>query len=338
MKILLTGGAGYIGSHVLLSCITAGHEVIVLDNFSNSSREALVHVEALTGCKVPYYEGDVRDVQLLDKIFSESKIETVIHFAGLKAVGESVAKPLDYYDVNVAGSITIARAMEKAGVFRLVFSSTAAVYGDQEQMPLTEASPVGQPASPYGRSKLVVEQILKDLCASDPRWSVAVLRYFNPVGAHPSGKIGEDSQGEPANLVPYAMQVAIGKRDQLSVFGSDYPTPDGTGVRDYIHVLDLADGHLAALAYLEDHAGHYLWNLGTGQGHSVLEVIRGTEAVSGRPLNFCMVPRRPGDTAQCWADPSRARQDLGWSAKRDLNEMLADHWRWQSQNPKGYFA
>lgn len=336
MAILLTGGAGYIGSHVLLSCLEAGLDTIVLDNFSNSSREALVRVEALTGRKIICYEGDVRDTQILDQIFAQSKIEMVIHFAGLKAVGESVAKPLDYYDVNVAGSVTLARAMAKAGVFRLVFSSTAAVYGDQGEMPLTEVSPVVRPASPYGRSKLVVEQLLEDLCISDPRWSVAVLRYFNPVGAHPSGQIGEDPQGEPANLVPYAMQVAIGRRDYLSIFGSDYPTSDGTGVRDYIHVLDLADGHLAAMAHLEGHAGHHLWNLGTGRGYSVLEIVRGTEAVTGKPLTTFLAPRRAGDSAQCWADPYRAYQDMGWRAERGLKEMLADHWNWQCKNPNGY--
>lgn len=336
MKVLLTGGAGYIGSHVLVQCLEAGHEVVVLDDFSNSSPKAIARVEALTGARVTLYQGDVRDAALLDRILTGSGIEAVMHFAGLKAVGESVADPLRYYDVNVGGSLILAQAMARAGVFRLVFSSTASVYGDQSVMPLTEASPVGHPASPYGRSKLMVEQALADLCASDPRWSVAVLRYFNPVGAHPSGQIGEDPNGVPANLVPFAMQVAVGRRPSLGVFGNDYPTPDGTGMRDYLHVMDLADGHLAAMEYLTRAAGWRVWNLGTGRGHSVLEVIAGFKRVIGRDLAWHMQPRRPGDAAQCWADPGRAAQDLGWRAQRGLDEMLADHWRWQEGNPEGY--
>lgn len=336
MTLLLTGGAGYIGSHVLLCCLEAGHEIVVLDDFSNSSPEALARVQGLTGGQVTLYRGDVRDAALLGRIFARHPIGAVLHFAGLKAVGESVENPLAYYDVNVGGTVTLTRAMAEAGVFRLVFSSTAAVYGDQAQMPLTETSPLGQPASPYGRSKLMVEQVLADLCAADPRWSVAVLRYFNPAGAHPSGRIGEDPRGVPANLIPYAMQVAVGRRPSLAVFGDDYPTPDGTGVRDYIHVMDLALGHLAAMNHLADNTGHHIWNLGTGRGHSVLEVIRGMERVINRPLPWKMAPRRPGDTAQCWADPARAAADLGWRATRGLDEMLADHWRWQAQNPEGY--
>ena len=335
-NILLTGGAGYIGSHTLLCCMQAGYSVAVLDNFSNSSPEALERVQALTGRRVTVHQGDVRDAGLLGRILSEGEFDTVLHFAGLKAVSESVSLPLCYYDVNVAGSVTLARAMAEAGVFRLVFSSTASVYGDQSEMPLTESSPLGQAASPYGRSKRMVEQVLEDLCASDPRWAVAILRYFNPVGAHPSGRIGEDPRGEPANLVPYAMQVAVGRRPVLSVFGSDYPTPDGTGVRDYIHVMDLAEGHLAAVDYLASHVGCRIWNLGTGRGHSVLELIRGLEQVTGRTLPWRIAPRRPGDTAQCWADPACAAHDLGWRAKRGLHDMLIDHWRWQEQNPKGY--
>lgn len=338
MTILLTGGAGYIGSHVLLCCLEAGYEVVVLDDFSNSSPEVLSRVQGLAPGRVTLRRGDLRDSGLLAQIFAEHRIDAVLHFAGLKAVGESVEQPLNYYDVNVGGSITLARTMAQAGVFRLVFSSTAAVYGDQPQMPLTEASAVGDPTSPYGRSKLMVEQVLADLCAADPRWSVGVLRYFNPAGAHRSGRIGEDPLGVPANLIPYAMQVAVGRRSALAVFGSDYPTPDGTGVRDYIHVMDLAQGHLAALEYLNRHSGHHVWNLGTGRGHSVLEVIRGMEAVTGKPLPWTMAPRRAGDTAQCWADPGRAAADLGWRATRSLDEMLADHWRWQAQNPEGYAA
>lgn len=335
MTILLTGGAGYIGSHVLLCCLEAGHEVVVLDDFSNSSPEALARVEGLTAERVTLWRGDIRDGALLGQIFARHKIDAVLHFAGLKAVGESVADPLAYYDVNLGGSVTLARAMAAAGVFRLVFSSTAAVYGDQAQMPLTETSALA-PSSPYGRSKRMVEQVLADLCAADPRWSVAVLRYFNPAGAHPSGRIGEDPRGVPANLIPYAMQVAVGRRPELAIFGNDYPTPDGTGIRDYIHVMDLAQGHLAAMDHLADHAGHHVWNLGTGRGHSVLEVIRGMEQVINRPLPWRMAPRRPGDTAQCWADPARAAAELGWRATRGLDEMLSDHWRWQAQNPEGY--
>lgn len=336
MKVLLTGGAGYIGSHVLLRCLEEGHEVIVLDDFSNSSPEAIARVEALTGKSVTLHRGDVRDADLLDRILTGAGIGAVLHFAGLKAVGESMADPLRYYDVNVSGSVILAQAMARAGVFRFVFSSTASVYGDQAVMPLTEVSPIGQPASPYGRSKLMVEQALSDLCATDPRWSVAVLRYFNPVGAHPSGRIGEDPEGVPANLVPFAMQVAVGRRASLAVFGSDYPTPDGTGMRDYIHVMDLADGHLAAMAHLAGESGWRVWNLGAGQSHSVLDVIAGFRRATGRDLPHHMAPRRPGDTAQCWADPAKAEADLNWRATRGLEEMLADHWRWQESNPQGY--
>lgn len=335
-NILLTGGAGYIGSHVLLCCLRAGHSVTVLDDYSNSSPNALARVETLTGRSVTLHRGDVRDAALLRRILSENDFDTVLHFAGLKAVGESVASPLDYYDVNVGGSVTLARAMAEAGVFRLIFSSTASVYGEQSEMPLTETSALGQAASPYGRSKRMVEQVLEDLCASDPRWEAAILRYFNPIGAHPSGRIGEDPLGEPANLVPYAMQVAVGRRPALSVFGNDYPTPDGTGVRDYIHVMDLAEGHVAAMEFLAGRRGYWVWNLGTGRGHSVLEVIRGLEHVTGCALPWRIAPRRAGDTAQCWADPARAAADLGWRARRGLQDMLADHWRWQKQNPEGY--
>lgn len=338
MHILLTGGAGYIGSHVLLRCLEAGHSVTVLDDFSNSSPEALARVKALAGREVPCHRGDVRDSALLRHVLHSAEFHAVMHFAGLKAVGESVASPLRYYDVNVSGSIELAKAMTEAGVFRLVFSSTASVYGDQTQMPLTEDSPLGQPASPYGRSKLMVEQALTDLCAADPRWSVAVLRYFNPAGAHSSGMLGEDPRGEPANLVPYAMQVGVGQRPELRIFGDDYATPDGTGVRDYIHVMDLAEGHLAAVERLRQQAGHNIWNLGTGRGHSVLEVVQAFKRATGKALPYRIVARRPGDTAQCWADPTRAERELGWKACRGLEEMLADHWRWQSTNPDGYEA
>lgn len=336
MKILLTGGAGYIGTHVLLCCIEAGYDVVLLDNFSNSSPEAIARVQSICRGVAQTYEGDIRDEKLLAKIFAEHTFEAVLHFAGLKAVGESVINPLAYYDVNVNGTLSLTRAMVAAGVYKLVFSSTASVYGDQAQMPLTEASKVGEPASPYGRSKLMVEQILSDLCTSNSNWSVGVLRYFNPAGAHSSGLIGEDPNGVPANLIPFAMQVAVGRRPSLSIYGDDYPTHDGTGVRDYIHVVDLAMGHLAALNYLHKHQGYNIWNLGTGRGHSVLEVVKNIEQIIGKPLNYTVEPRREGDTAQCWADPTKAKSELGWSATHSLDKMLTDQWRWQSQNPFGY--
>jgi UDP-glucose 4-epimerase len=336
MKILVTGGAGYIGSHVVLCCLQAGHEVTVLDDLSNASPIALRRVEGLAGRNVEFLRGDVRDAGLLADMFAAGGFDAVMHFAGLKAVGESVEKPLDYYDVNVNGSLVLTRAMQAAGARLLVFSSTASVYGDQPVMPLTEDSALSPPSSPYGHSKRMVEQVLCDLCTADPRLGVAVLRYFNPVGAHPSGQIGEDPRGTPANLVPYAMQVASGMRAELAVFGDDYPTPDGTGMRDYIHVMDLAAGHLAALNYLAGQGGYHVWNLGTGQCHSVREVISTLQNIIGRPLPHRIAPRRAGDTAQCWAEPSRAMHDLGWRAERSLADMLADHWNWQAQNPKGY--
>jgi UDP-glucose 4-epimerase len=336
MKILLTGGAGYIGSHVLLCCLEAGHDVEVLDNFHNSSPEALARVEVLARRQVKLQRGDVRDYDFLRHVLSGSGFDAVMHFAGLKAVGESVTRPLDYYDVNVAGSLTLTRAMVDAGVFRLVFSSTASVYGDQAEMPLTEVCSSAQAASPYGRSKRMVEITLEDLAASDARWCMGILRYFNPVGAHSSGQIGEDPRGEPTNLIPFAMQVAIGRREELSVFGSDYPTPDGTGMRDYIHVMDLAEGHLAALDFLHKQQGYHVWNLGTGSPHSVLDIVRGIEQVTGKPLPSRPAARREGDVARCWADPSRATEQLGWRASRGLYQMLADHWRWQQLQPSGY--
>ena len=267
---------------------------------------------------------------------SEFRPEAVFHFAGLKVVGESLTQPVTYYDVNVGGSIALVRAMTTASVFRLVFSSTAAVYGDQPTMPVKEGTALSPPVNPYGRSKRMVEQVLEDLCDADPRWAAATLRYFNPIGAHPSGSIGEDPLGEPSNLAPYLMQVGAGRRERLSIFGDDYPTTDGTGVRDFIHVMDLAEGHLAAVNCLARRTGHYVWNLGTGRGRSVLEVIEAFKRVTGRPLPYRIAPRREGDLAECWADPSRAREDLGWSAKRSLDQMLADHWRWQTNNPSGY--
>jgi UDP-glucose 4-epimerase len=333
---LLTGGAGYIGSHTTLTLIEAGQRVLVLDNLCNSSAESLARVERLTGTSVEFIEGDVRDAALLDALFSRHQIDSVVHFAGLKAVGESVRSPLAYYDNNVGGTLILCQAMARAGVFNLVFSSSATVYGEPVAMPLMETLPTGIPTNPYGRSKLMVEELLRDLAHSDPRWNIALLRYFNPIGAHASGLIGEDPNGIPNNLLPYLTQVAIGRMAELAVFGDDYATVDGTGVRDYIHVMDLADGHLKALQALADHPGINTWNLGTGKGYSVLEIIRCFENVTGITLPYRIAPRRPGDIAECWADASKAAHELGWQATRDLAQMMADTWRWQSANPQGY--
>lgn len=336
MHILVTGGAGYIGSHTVLELLQADHQVVVLDNLSNSSAVSLDRVGQITDRQALFFQGDIRDRTLLDRIFSAHKIDAVVHFAGLKAVGESVQQPLMYYDNNVGGSITLCQAMAAAGVFRLVFSSSATVYGDPETMPIAETCPTGQPTNPYGGSKLMIEHILRDLAAADPRWSVALLRYFNPAGAHPSGLIGESPNGQPNNLIPYISQVAIGRLAQLSVYGDDYPTRDGTGVRDYIHVVDLARGHLAALDAIARAPGVHIWNLGTGTGYSVLEMITAFEQASGRSVPYAIAPRRAGDIAECWSDPSKAYRELGWRALLGLPEMMADTWRWQSQNPQGY--
>ena len=334
--ILVTGGAGYIGSHVVLALLEAGRDVLVLDNLCNSSAESLRRVEGLCGRSPKFVEGDIRDRALLDRLFAEHAIEAVMHFAGLKAVGESVQQPLRYYENNVAGSVTLCQAMAAAGVFRLVFSSSATVYGEPSQMPIREDFPTGTPTNPYGRSKLMVEEVLRDLSLSEPRWSIALLRYFNPVGAHPSGQIGEDPQGIPNNLLPYVSQVAVGKLKELAVFGDDYPTVDGTGVRDYIHVMDLADGHLKALDALAHRGGVNVWNLGAGTGYSVLQMVRAFEHASGRAVAYRVAPRRAGDIAECWADPALAERELGWKAQRGLEEMMVDTWRWQSNNPQGY--
>jgi UDP-glucose 4-epimerase len=334
--ILVTGGAGYIGSHTTLALLEAGFEVVVLDNLCNSSLESLRRVERICGKAPRFVQGDIRDRALLDELFAAQPITAVLHFAGLKAVGESVRKPLDYYANNVAGSVTLCQAMAAAGVFRLVFSSSATVYGEPPEMPISEAFPTGMPTNPYGRSKLMVEELLRDLAQSEPRWSIALLRYFNPVGAHASGLIGEDPNGIPNNLLPYVSQVAIGTLKQLSVFGGDYPTADGTGVRDYIHVVDLADGHLKALRAIGQQAGVNIWNLGTGTGYSVLQMIQAFEQASGQPVPYQVVERRPGDIAECWADPAKAAQELGWQAELGLDQMMADTWRWQSMNPEGY--
>ncbi|OMH23379.1 UDP-glucose 4-epimerase GalE [Tersicoccus phoenicis] len=335
MKILVTGGAGYIGSHTALALLQAGHDVVVLDNLSNSSPESLRRVGELAGRDVELHRADLTDPGALDAVFTGAGIEAVIHFAGLKAVGESVAEPLRYYTNNTVGTVNLLTAMDAHDVRTIVFSSSATVYGATEEVPLTEKLPLDA-INPYGRTKEQIEDILSDLGAADSRWRMALLRYFNPVGAHESGRIGEDPTGVPNNLLPFVAQVAVGRREKVRVFGDDYPTPDGTGVRDYIHVVDLAAGHLAALDYLADRGGVHRWNLGTGRGSSVLEVIEAFGRAAGKPVPYEIAPRRPGDAAVSYADPSAALADLGWSAGRDLNTMCADHWRWQSQNPNGY--
>ncbi|MBA8795873.1 UDP-glucose 4-epimerase [Friedmanniella endophytica] len=335
MKVLLTGGAGYIGSHTAVVLLEAGHDVVVLDNLANSSPESLVRVAELTGREAPLVVGDIADRKLVERTLRDHGIDAVIHFAGLKAVGESVAKPLDYYTNNTGGTLELLHAMDAAQVRTIVFSSSATVYGAPEQVPLIEKMELDA-TNPYGRTKEQIEDILTDVAAADDRWRVALLRYFNPVGAHPSGRIGEDPTGIPNNLMPFIAQVAVGRREKLVVFGDDYPTPDGTCIRDYIHVLDLAAGHLAALEFLADHQGRHSWNLGTGHGSSVYEVLHAFERAVGRPIPYEVGPRRPGDAPVSYADPSAALADLSWSASRGLDEMCADHWRWQQQNPHGY--
>ncbi|WP_313606346.1 UDP-glucose 4-epimerase GalE [Comamonas jiangduensis] len=337
MKTLLTGGAGYIGTHTAIELLQNGHEVVIYDNFSNSHPQAVRRVEGITGQSITVIEGDVRDQASLEKALQQHCIDSVVHFAGKKAVGESVAQPVDYFDNNVNGSLVLLRAMQAQGVKTLVFSSSATVYGAPQYLPLDEQHRTAV-TNPYGRSKLFVEEILADLHYANPEWSVAVLRYFNPIGAHPSGLIGEDPADVPNNLLPYVAQVAIGKRERIQVFGGDYPTPDGTGVRDYIHVVDLARGHVKALERLTSTTTPELLtiNLGTGQGYSVLEVIRAFEEACGEKLPYEVVARRPGDIASCYANPAHALAVLGWSAEKDLPTMCADAWRWQSQNPNGY--
>ncbi len=334
--VLVTGGAGYIGSHATLALLQAGFDVVVLDNLCNSSAESLRRVGQLAGRAPVFVLGDIRDRALLDKLLAQHSVQAVLHFAGLKAVGESVAQPLAYYSNNVGGTVNLCQAMSAAGVFTLVFSSSATVYGDPATVPITEDQSVGDTTNPYGRSKFMVEQVLGDMAASDSRWRVALLRYFNPVGAHDSGQIGEDPNGIPNNLLPFVAQVAMGQRPELVVFGYDYPTVDGTGVRDYIHVVDLAEGHLAALKAMDSRPGVNAWNLGTGQGYSVLQVVRAFEVASGRHVSYRLAPRRPGDIAICYADPAKAATELGWAAKRDLHTMMRDAWRWQKMNPNGY--
>lgn len=334
--ILVTGGAGYIGSHTVLQLLETDHHVIVLDNLCNSSEESLRRVEELTGKSVTFIRGDICDAEQMNALFSQHQIDSVIHFAGLKAVGESVEKPLMYYQNNVYGTLVLCDAMKQHKVKNLVFSSSATVYGDPTSLPLHENMPTGQPTNPYGQSKLMVELILRDLNKSDASWNIALLRYFNPAGAHPSGRIGEDPNGIPNNLMPFITQVATGKREQLSVFGGDYDTPDGTGVRDYIHVEDLANGHLKALDKLADNPGLVTYNLGTGQGYSVLDMIKEFEKQSGQSVPYQIVARREGDVAACYADPKVAATELGWEAQKGLPEMCRDAWNWQSNNPEGY--
>jgi UDP-glucose 4-epimerase len=333
--ILVTGGAGYIGSHTAVELLNTGHQVVIVDNLCNSSAKVLDRIEALAGKHFSFIQADVRDSAALDRIFAEHRIDGVIHFAGLKAVGESVAQPLRYFDNNVGSTLALLQAMDRANVRRIVFSSSATVYGDPDQVPITESSRL-QVTNPYGRTKLICEDILRDLQVSDPRWQVAILRYFNPVGAHISGTIGENPSGTPNNLMPFITQVAVGQREFLSIFGQDYPTPDGTGVRDYIHVVDLAQGHLAALNYLQEQQTSITVNLGTGRGVSVQELADTFARVTGVPLPYRFVDRRPGDVAACYADTRLAQKALGWQAQLGVERMCLDAWRWQSNNPKGY--
>ncbi len=335
MRVLVTGGMGYIGSHTCIQMIEAGMTPVILDNLGNSKQSVLDRIEKVTGVRLDFIQGDIRDKACLDATFEQYDFDAVIHFAGLKAVGESVAKPLEYYDNNVHGSLVLVDAMRDAGVKSLIFSSSATVYGDPASVPILENFPT-LATNPYGRSKLMVEECLTDFQLANPDWSITLLRYFNPVGAHISGELGEDPQGIPNNLMPFVAQVAVGRREHLSVFGSDYPTPDGTGVRDYIHVVDLADGHLAALNHVGSKAGLHVYNLGTGKGSSVLDMVAAFEQASGRKIAYQLVERRPGDIAECWADPSKAEQDLKWKANRSLEQMTEDTWRWQSNNPQGF--
>jgi UDP-glucose 4-epimerase len=335
MGILVTGGAGYIGSHTVVELLNAGKEVVVIDNLVNSKEESLRRVEKITGKKVKFYKGDIADRPLLDKIFETEKIESCIHFAGLKAVGESVAKPLEYYDNNIGGSLVLFKAMREHGVKNIIFSSSATVYGDPAFVPITEDCPKGEITNPYGRTKGMLEQILTDIQAADNEWNVILLRYFNPIGAHESGIIGENPNGIPNNLMPYITQVAVGKLPKLGVFGSDYDTPDGTCIRDYIHVVDLADGHVKAVEKLAENPGLKIYNLGTGTGSSVLDVINTFEKATGVKIPYEMKPRRAGDVPVNYCDASKAKNELGWVAKKNLFDMCADSWRWQKNNPEG---
>lgn len=334
--ILVTGGAGYIGSHTCVELLEAGYDVVVVDNLSNSSCESLKRVEKITGKSLKFHEADIRDEKTLDNIFGSYTVDAVIHFAGLKAVGESVSKPQEYYDNNITGTLTLTKVMKAHGCKNIIFSSSATVYGDPAFVPITEDCPKGMCTNPYGWTKWMLEQILIDLNTADKQWNVILLRYFNPIGAHKSGLIGEDPKGIPNNLLPYVAQVAIGKLECIGVFGNDYNTPDGTGVRDYIHVVDLAKGHVKAIKKLEDKQGVSIYNLGTGNGYSVLQVIKAFSKACGHELKYQIKPRRPGDIAACYCDPTKALKELGWKAEYGIDEMCADSWRWQSMNPDGY--
>ena len=337
MKILVTGGAGFIGSHTVIELLAAGHQPVVVDNLSNSCRESLRRAGEIASAQIPFFEADIRDRAALERVFVEAgPFDSCIHFAGLKAVGESVEKPWEYYENNIGGTLVLVDVMRRHDCKNIIFSSSATVYGDPAQIPITEACPKGRCTNPYGQTKSMLEEILGDIQKADPAWNVVLLRYFNPIGAHPSGRIGEDPQGIPNNLMPYITQVAVGKRKELSVFGNDYPTPDGTGIRDYIHVADLAAGHVAALQAIERGCGCAVYNLGTGHGYSVLDVVKAFEKASGVTIPYRIAPRRPGDIAECWSDPSKAAAELGWKAKFNLEEMCRDSWNWQKQNPEGY--
>ena len=336
MAILVTGGAGYIGSHTVIELQNAGYDVVVLDNLSNSNPVSLERVEKITGKHVPFYKADILDRDALNKIFEKESIDSCIHFAGLKAVGESVAKPWEYYENNIAGTLTLVDVMRKHNVKNMIFSSSATVYGDPAFVPITEECPKGQCTNPYGWTKSMLEQILSDIQKADPEWNIVLLRYFNPIGAHKSGTIGENPNGIPNNLMPYITQVAVGKLKELGVFGNDYDTPDGTGVRDYIHVVDLARGHVMALKKLQDNAGLNIYNLGTGNGYSVLDLVNNFQEATGVKVPYSIKPRRPGDIATCYASADKAFEELGWKAEFGIKEMCEDSWRWQSQNPQGY--
>ena len=336
MNVLVTGGAGYIGSHTCVELLEGGYGVIVVDNLCNSNPESLKRVQALTGKTLKFYEGDVRDEALLEKIFAENEIDCVIHFAGLKAVGESVAMPWEYYDNNLNSTLVLTKVMKKAGMKKLIFSSSATVYTGDNEMPLKEDSRTGNCTNPYGWTKYMTEQILSGLANAEPDWSIVLLRYFNPIGAHESGRIGEDPRGIPNNLMPYISQVAVGRREKLSVFGNDYDTHDGTGVRDYIHVVDLAKGHVAAVQYAFKNSGCDVFNLGTGTGYSVLDMVNAFQKVNGVEVKYAITARRPGDLGTCYADPSKSAEKLGWTAEKNLEDMCRDAWNWQKNNPMGY--
>ncbi|MCD8357020.1 MAG: UDP-glucose 4-epimerase GalE [Clostridia bacterium] len=336
MTILITGGAGYIGSHTVIELQQAGHEVVVVDNLWNASEKSLQRVEEITGKNVPFYQVDIRDRAGMEKVMAQYAFDCCIHFAGLKAVGESVAKPLEYYDNNISGTLVLLDVLRNHGCKNIIFSSSATVYGNPAVIPITEECPKGQCTNPYGQTKSMIEQIMMDMQKADPEWNVVLLRYFNPIGAHPSGKIGEDPNGIPNNLMPYITQVAVGKRTELGVFGNDYDTPDGTGVRDYIHVVDLANGHVKALSAIEKKCGLAIYNLGTGQGYSVLDVVRAFEEANGLTIPYSIQPRRAGDIATCYSDPAKAEKELGWTAQYGIQDMCRDSWNWQKNNPNGY--